>query len=596
MPTITTGQAVVEVLKAEGVKFVFGMPGGHVLGIYDALYDAPQIRHVLVRHEQVAASMASAHAQLTGEPGICLVTAGPGATNLVTGVAEAFIGALPMVIIAGRGATNTTHRGASQEIATDVIFGPITKWSVRVDRADLVVEVLRQAFMIARSGKPGPVLVDIPRDLLSQNVVFENYLPTGSFPRVAPERARVEAALDGLLKAKRPIVIAGGGTAASGASAQLLELAEALALPVLTSLSGRGSIAEDHPLAVGGLGCHRTDLSKAELAQADYVLSLGCRFEEMETNWRPGFVPNPEAFYVQVDIDPQELGRSIVPRLAIVGDIKLTLLEMLRQLRASGKALASGGYRSQPRIQALADARDTMATEAAGYLEVPDTPINAFRAVMEIRKAFPRETTVSLDVGCLAQHMGGSLTYFPVYQPQASIGPSSFYGMGFAAMALPAAKLIHPDRPAVGLVGDGSFQMALAVLPTAADAKLGVTWCVLNDHALGSILDIQDGFFDERRIATELDTQPDFAQLAQACGCYGERVEDPAQIGAALARAQEANRRGVPAVLDFIVSPERTLATREYYLHYAKLEAKAKAKSLNDVAAQPQKGSKNEHA
>lgn len=579
MSTITTGQAVVEVFKAEGVKFIFGMPGGHVLGIYDALFDTPAIRHVLVRHEQVAASMASAHAQLTGDPGVCLVTAGPGATNLVSGVAEAFIGAWPMVIIAGRGPTTTTHRGASQEIPTDLVFAPITKWSVRVDRADLIVDVLRQAFAIARSGKPGPVLVDIPRDLFAQNVSFENYVPVGPAPRVSADPSQVAKALARLLEAKRPILVAGGGAVASGAFAELRQFAESLALPVLTSLSGRGSFPEDHPLAVGGLGCHRTDLSKIELSSADYVLSLGCRFEEMETNWRPGFVPDPSACYVQVDIDPQELGRSIVPNIAIVGDIKLVLQELLRQLQASGKGDSGQGYLSTPRVKALIAARESMDRETAVHFAAASTPINAFRAVMEVRKALPRDTTVSIDVGCLAQHIGGSMTYFPVYEPRANIGPSSFYCMGFAAMALPTAKLIHPDRPAVGFVGDGSFQMALAAMPTAADNKLGVTWCVLNDHALGSILDIQDGNFEERRIGTEFKVQPDFAKLAQACGCYGERVEDPAQLSAAMDRAQQANLEGIPAVLDIIVTPERTLATREYYLHYANIEARAKARA-----------------
>jgi acetolactate synthase I/II/III large subunit len=577
MPTIMSGEAVVEVFKAEGVKFVFGMPGGHVLGIYDGLYKTPSIRHVLVRHEQLAPSMASAHAQLTGELAVCLVTAGPGATNLVTGVTEAFIGAWPMVIIAGRGATTTTHKGASQEIPTDVLFAPITKWAVRVDRADLIVDVLRQAFAIARSGKPGPVLVDIPRDLLTQTVTFDNYIPVGPAPRIAPDPSVVSRALLELTKAKRPILVAGGGTIASGATHQLKQLAETLAIPVLTSLSGRGALPDDHPLAIGGLGCHRTDLSKAELAGADFVLSFGCRFEEMETNWRPGFIPDPSACYVQVDIDPEEMGRSVVPRIAIVGDIKLVIEEMLQQLSTSIVNSKSGAYRDLPRTRQLAQDREAMACAAARHRDASGSPINAFRAVQEIREAFPRDATVSIDVGCLAQHIGGSMDYFPVYEPRANIGPSSFYCMGFAAMALPAAKLIRPDHAAVGLVGDGSFQMALPALPTAVDNKLGVTWCVLNDHALGSILDIQDGFFDERRIATELTIQPDFAKLAEACGCYGERVDDPAKLAGALLRAQEANSKGIPAVLDIIVTPERTRATREYYLHYAKLEEKRNA-------------------
>lgn len=192
MDVVKAGRAIVDILRAEGVRYVFGLPGGHVLSIYDALYDTPEITHVLVRHEQTAASMAAAYAQLTGEPGVCLVTAGPGCTNLVSGIAEAYVGSLPIVVIAGRGATANAHRGAAQEVATDRIFAPITKWSVRVDRADLIVGVLRQAFAIARSGKPGPVLVDIPRDLVDADVPLTPYIPVGAPPRSAADENRIE--------------------------------------------------------------------------------------------------------------------------------------------------------------------------------------------------------------------------------------------------------------------------------------------------------------------------------------------------------------------------------------------------------------------
>ena len=291
---LTAGQAVVEVLKAEGTRCVFGLPGGHVIDIYDALYDTPGIRHVLVRHEHAAACMAAGYAQLTGEPAVCLVTAGPGATNLLTGIAEAYVGSLPVIILAGRGPTATAYRGASQEVATDRIFAPVTKWSVRVDRADLLVDVLRQAFAIARSGKPGPVLLDIPRDLLGQRISMPSYLPVGPPDRVAGDPVKVAAAAAAVLGADRPLVVAGGGTVASGAFAELRELAEVLAAPVLTSLAGRGSIRDDHPLSAGGLGAHRNPVSKRLLAEADVVLGLGTRFEEMETNWRPGTVPSPD--------------------------------------------------------------------------------------------------------------------------------------------------------------------------------------------------------------------------------------------------------------------------------------------------------------
>jgi acetolactate synthase-1/2/3 large subunit len=568
MDTVKAGRAVVDILRAEGVRFVFGLPGGHVLSIYDALYDTPEITHILVRHEQTAASMAAAYAQLTGEPGVCLVTAGPGCTNLVSGIAEAYVGSLPIVVIAGRGATANAHRGAAQEVATDRIFAPITKWSVRVDRADLIVDVLRQAFTIARNGKPGPVLVDIPRDLVDADVPLTPYLAVGAPPRPAASADRIEAAADALAGADRPLIVAGGGTVASDGFEQLRTLAELAAIPVVTSLAGRGSIPDDHALSVGGLGAHRNRLSKRLLAEADVVLGLGCRFEEMETNWRPGSVPTPEACYIQVDIDPAEVGRSVPARIGLVGDIRTVLEQLVAALRERGSVLPPGDFADHPRTRAAVAELEQIEAECAAVAESEQRPIHPVRVIRAIREVFPRETTVAIDVGCITQHIAGGTPFFRVFEPRSLIVPSSFYGMGFAAAALPTARLVYPDRPAVGFVGDGSFQMVMNVLPVAAEYHLPVTWCVFNDGALGSIRDIQQYRFGERILATEFAVQPDFAMIAEACGCHGERVEDPAEVDDALVRALEANGRGLPAVLDFVVARERMLQTLEHYAFY----------------------------
>ncbi len=568
MHRMKAGRAIVDVLEAEGVRHVFGLPGGHVIGIYDALYETPGIRHVLVRHEQAAASMAAGYAQLTGEPGVCLVTAGPGCTNLLSGIAEAYVGCLPIVVLSGRGSTATAHRGAAQEVATDRIFAPVTKWSVRVDRADLLAGVLRQAFALARSGKPGPVLVDIPRDLLDAELPEAPYIPVGPPPRPAAEPSRIAAAAEALAAAERPIVVAGGGTVASGAFAQLRSLAELLALAVLTTLAGRGSIPDDHPLSAGGLGAHRNRLSKRLLAEADVVLGLGCRFEEMETNWRPGFVPAPDACTIQVDVDPAEIGRSVPAWIGVVGDVRTVLEQLIQALRGSAAALPPDGFAGHPRTLAAAAELAEIDAEAAAIAAGEERPIHPLRVIRAARAAFPRETTVAIDIGCLAQHMAGGTPFFRVFEPRSLIVPSSFYGMGFAAAALPAARLVYPDRPALGFVGDGSFQMVLHVLPTAAEQGLPVTWCVLDDRSLGSIRDIQQYRLGERIIATDFQVQPDFARIAEACGCHGERVDDPAEVEGALDRALAANRQGLPAVLDFVVGRERLLQTLEYFGFY----------------------------
>jgi acetolactate synthase-1/2/3 large subunit len=564
METSTAGGAVVDALHAEGVRWVFGIPGGHVLSIYDALYDAPEIEHILVRHEQAAASMAAAVAQLTGEPGVCLVTAGPGATNLLSGVAEAFVGCLAMVILSGRGATATARRGAAQEVSTERIFAPVTKSAIRVDRADQVVDAVREGFAIARNGRPGPVFIDLPRDVLDSPVAALDYRPVGRAPRLAGDARAIGAAATALARADHPLIIAGGGVLASEAAGALRALAERLAIPVLSSLSGRGAIPDDHPLSGGGLGAHRTCVSKQLLADADVILGLGFRFEEMETSWRPGFVPAPEATYIQVDIDPQEIGRSVPAQIGVIGDVRSVLEQLIGALSGTDDV----DWSAHPRTRALAQALASVDAEADQRAAEPRRPMHPLTPIRALRQALPREATVGFDVGCLAQHIAGAQPYFKVYEPRSTIVPSSFYGMGFVAAALPAARLVHPERPAVGFVGDGSFQMVMSVLPAAAERRLGVTWCVLNDGALGSIRDIQQYRFSERYLATAFDVQPDFAAVASACGCHGERVEDPAEVDGAVERALTANDRGVPAVLDVAVAPERMLGTLEHYSFY----------------------------
>ncbi|WP_307849742.1 thiamine pyrophosphate-binding protein [Qaidamihabitans albus] len=565
MNTISAGRAVVHALEAEGVSHVFGMPGGHVLGIYDAIYHSDKMNSVLVTHEHQAAAMAAGHAQLTGQVAVVVVTAGPGVTNALTAVTEAYVGALPMVVLAGRGATETVYRGASQEVDTHRVFDPVTKSAVRVDRADLLVPAVRQAFAMARGGKPGPVLIDIPRDVLGQQVESRPYFPAGPATRVVAESAHVEAAVAALVQAQRPIIVAGGGVIASGASDAVRELAETLATPVLTSLAGRGSVPEDHPLAVGGLGAHRNPVSKRLLGEADVVLGLGTRFEEMETNWRPGAIPHPDATYIQVDIDHAELGRSVPANIALVGDARTVAEQLLAGVIAAGEP-STVGYQAHPRVARVRDELDAVEAEVDTMAASEETPIHPVRVIRTARAVFPRKTTYGVDVGVLAQHIGGAFPYFRVFEPRSTIIPSSFYGMGFVTAAMPVARLVHPDRPALCFTGDGSFQMAMNVLPVATANRLPVTWAVLNDEALGSIWDIQHHVFGDRILDTEFSYQPDFVSVAAACGCHAARVDNPADVETALKQALAANNEGRPAVIDFRVARVRLAQTKEHYI------------------------------
>jgi acetolactate synthase-1/2/3 large subunit len=564
------GQVVADILEREGVRAVFGMPGGHVLGIYDGLYGRAAIKTYLVRHEQQAPALAAGYFQLTGELAVCLVTAGPGATNLLTSVAEAFVGSIPMVILAGRGATATAFRGASQEVPTERIFQPVTKWSVRVDRADLLPEVLRQAFIVARSGKPGPVYIDIPRDLLVGEIVVPDYIPAGPAARPAAEPHKVDQVVEALLGARAPLIVAGGGVIASGAWGELRQLAESLAIPVVTSLSGRGSLPDSHPLAAGGLGAHRNDLSKRLLAEADCVLGLGARFEEMENNWRPGFVPTPDAVYIQIDIDPAEIGRSVPAGLSLIGDLSVVLGQINAGIAQRGKALAAGGFLDHPRTRACQTAIAAISADLDRMGAAVSASIHPVSVIRAVRAALPADATIAIDVGCLAQHMAGAFPVFPIAGPRQAIVPSSFYGMGFASMALPAARIARPGQLAFGFVGDGSFQMVLPILPTAAEYGLAVTWVVLNDAALGSIRDIQQFSFGDRVLDTDFKVMPDLAGIAKACGCHGETVTEAGDVDRAISVAIAANRTGQPAVIDVRVARERLQSTYDHYLFYGR--------------------------
>lgn len=565
---LPAGEAIIKIMKAEGVRHVFGLPGGHILPLYDGIYKTEGVEHILVRHEQSAANMAAAYAQLTGEPGVCIVTAGPGATNLVSGIAEAFIGSLPIVVFAGRGATTTSQKGASQEIATDRIFEPITKWSIRIDRADMISDIARRAFTIARGGKPGPVYVDLPRDLLPQEVEFGEYTPAPTRSAIAGDPDLVKFATEALLSAERPILVAGGGAVMSGAFDEVRQLAEVLALPILTSLAGRGIIPDDHPMSVGGLGAHRNPLSKDLFLNADVIIGVGTKFEEMETNWRDGFLPDRRAVYVQIDIDPAEHGRSIIPRYPITGDARTVLGQILSIVANSGRALSAEAFEAHEKVAQIRKAMAAIEAEAERIATESRVPIHALSVIRAARKAFPRQTTIGIDVGCLAQHIAGAMPYFRVYEPRSVIVPSSFYSMGFVASGFPAAKLVYPDRPALCFVGDGSFQMVMNNLPAAVEHNLPVTWCILNDEAYGSIRDIQTYVYGQRYLGTDLHVQPAFAKIAEANGCYGERIEASQDIGGAFARALEANKQGKPALLDFVVGHDRMTQSTEFFTYF----------------------------
>jgi acetolactate synthase-1/2/3 large subunit len=288
----------------------------------------------------------------------------------------------------------------------------------------------------------------------------------------------------------------------------------------------------------------------------------------METNWREGFLPAKDAVYIQIDIDPDEHGRSLIPRHPLTGDARTVLGQMIDVVRARGRELTRDAFDRHERVMAIRARMTEVKADIARIAGEARVPLHALAVIQAARKAFPRETTVGIDVGCLAQQIAGGTPFFPIYEPRSLVVPSSFYGMGFVASGFPVAKLVYPDRPALCFVGDGSFQMVMNNLPTAVEYNLAVTWCILNDEAYGSIRDIQTYVYGQRYLGTDLHVQPDFAKIAEGYGCYGERVVASQDVAGALGRALEENRAGKPAVLDFAVGNDRLTQSTEFFTYF----------------------------
>ncbi len=439
--THTPGRVIVDALEGEGVGHVYGLPGGHVLSIYDGLYASPSIRHILVRHEHAAACMAAAHAQLTGTPGVCLVTAGPGATNLLTGVAEAFVGSLPLIILAGRGSTATAHRGASQEVATDQIFAPVTKWAVRVDRADLVPDVMRQAFTIARGGRPGPVLIDLPRDVLDTEIA--------GVPTCPPRRGRVRVGTRGrsIRRWRR----------CSAPSARCSSPAAGSWRPPLLRRSASSPscwpsrCSPAWPAAAASPTITRS--RRADSARTARGYPSGCWGRPMSSSawapalrrWRPtgrrARCPRPRRPTSRSTSSRPRSGAACRPRSGSSATCGPCSSRSWRRLRARG-GLAPGAFAEQARTREVAEEIAQIDAESEELARAEQTPMHPLAPIRAARAALPREATVAFDVGCLAQHMAGAAPHFKIYEPRSTIVPSSCYGMGFAAAALPAARVV----------------------------------------------------------------------------------------------------------------------------------------------------------
>jgi len=543
MAVMSGARALVEALEKRGVKVIFGIPGGAVLDICEALANS-NIRTILTRHEQCAAHAADGYARASGKVGVCMATSGPGATNLVTGIATAYMDSSPIVALTGQVPRRLIGRDAFQEADIIGITCPITKHNFQAERASDIPLIIEKAFQIASSGRPGPVLVDIPKDVQSELADVEaDRDPEDAFrqPNYSPHPLQVKRAVELLAAAERPMIIAGGGVIASNASEELLAVAELLMAPVATTLMGKGAIPENHPLATGLLGMHGTVASNNLIQEADVVLAVGIRFSDRTTGKMDEFCP--DAKIIHIDIDAAEIGKNVEADVPIVADAKKALQEIYKLLQA--KTAKKERTTLMAKIKEFKEQLEGKAN-CESELKPP-------RLMVEIRQLLPEDAIITTEVG---QNQMWAAIYLKVYKPRTFISSGGLGTMGFGFPASLGAKVAHPEVPIVDIAGDGSFIMTEQDLATSVEENIPVTVVVLNNSVLGMVAQWQRIFYNRRYFAVNLGRVPDFVKLAEAYGAQGFRVQTLEEFSSAFKKAV---RSEVTTVIDVPISPEENV-------------------------------------
>ena len=544
---VSGAQALVKALQAEGVEVVFGYPGGVVLPIFDALYEAEGIRTVLTRHEQGATHAADGYARVTGRPGVVIVTSGPGAANTVTGIANAYMDSVPLVVVTGQVATHVLGTDAFQETDITGITIPITKHNYLVDDAADIPEVFAEAFHIATTGRPGPVLIDIPVDISRQELTFrypERVNLPGYKPTVRGHAKQINQAAALIAKARKPLLYAGGGVLASDGARELKELAELMQLPVVTTLMGKGAFPEDHHLFVGMPGMHGGKYTNYAITETDLLLGVGVRFDDRVTGKLATFAT--KAKVVHVDVDPAEIGKNRHVDVPIVGDAKTVLVGITAELRKMA---------AEPRTDAWMRVIDDWRSRYPFHYHASETSIMPEYAVERVRELTKgRPTVFTTEVG---QNQMWACQYLRITEPRTWVSSGGLGTMGFGLPAAIGAQLGRPDHMVIDIAGDGSIQMNSQELATAAINKLPVKVVILNNGYLGMIRQWQELFYDKRYSNPALPQDcPDFVKLAEAYGCFGIRATTPAELDDALVAAFAYDG---PAVVDVRVEREENV-------------------------------------
>jgi acetolactate synthase-1/2/3 large subunit len=547
---LTGAQSIIRSLEMLGIEHVFGLPGGAILPTYDPLMESKKIRHILVRHEQGAGHAAEGYASASGKLGVCIATSGPGATNLVTAIADAYLDSVPLLAITGQVGSHLIGTDAFQEADIVGITMPITKHSFLVSRAEDIPETLAAAVLIATTGRPGPVLVDITKDAQQGKAPFvwppKVELP-GYKPVTKPHGKQISAAAHMILESKKPVLYVGGGVVRSGARAELAKLAEITGAPVVTTLMARGAFPDSNPQNLGMPGMHGTVPAVTALQKADLLITLGARFDDRVTGDAKSFAPFAKV--IHVDIDPAEIGKIRFADVPIVGDAK----EVITELNSELKTALEG---SKPDIKDWWQFLNGLVERyPLGYVPANDGKLSPQHVIQRIGELSGPEAVYAAGVG---QHQMWSAQFIKYERPNAWLNSGGAGTMGYSVPAAMGAKVAQPDRLVWSIDGDGCFQMTNQELATCAINNIPIKVAIINNSSLGMVRQWQTLFYNERYSNTDLHTGtdalmiPDFVKLAEAYGCLGIRVEKEDEIDAAIKLAIETNDR--PVVIDFIVS------------------------------------------
>ena len=551
MPEKRGADIVIDVLIEEGVDTVFGLPGGAIMEVYDALFDAP-LRNILARHEQAAAHMADGYARATGKVGVVLATSGPGATNLVTGLATAHMDSVPVVAITGQVPRNYIGTDAFQEADVVGITRPITKHNFLVtDIKDLAL-ILREAFYLARTGRPGPVLVDIPKDITQQ--VYDYKMPTikdvedalpGYRPHYEGNPVQIKRAAELIRKAKRPVLYVGGGVIIGNASEELRELAELTRIPVATTNMGKGAFDENHPLALHMLGMHGTYYANMAVYNSDLLIAVGARFDDRVTGKIDEFAP--EAKIIHIDIDPASISKNIHVDIPIVGDVKNVLQKLLRELKKKPVEWVKARESWLKQIEKWREKHPLTYQQS-------DKIIKPQYVIEEIYNITKGEAIISAGVG---QHQMWAAMFYKYKFPRQFLNSGGLGTMGYGFPAAVGAKLGKPDKTVFAIEGDGSFVMNMQDVITAVQYRVPVKIAIINNEFLGMVRQWQQLFYDSRYSSVCLAVHPDFVKLAEAMGAVGLRATKPKEVRQVLQKAMEINDR--PVIMDFVVDREENV-------------------------------------